>query len=278
MTEIIDAEIIEEPGTELVHRATAQVGLFGTDQPAQIIEKATQVADVLKGVVVKQGLAKRIGTSEYILVEGWTTLGNLVGVFPKVEWTRPISGDDPGWEAAVVVVNAHGVEIGRAEAQCLRSERNWKGRDDFALRSMAQTRAMGKALRMPLGWIATLAGYEATPAEEMPNVQPEPSKPEPDDIPFDHAAPATPSPEEQWVADQETAAVDAVVELARQVDAATLKTTKKAIADHRKKFDGKVDPTWLGKLRAALEDKRTIVVVPDVEQESAFKAPAGAVK
>jgi len=34
---------------------------------------------------------------------------------------------------------------------------------------------MGKALRMPLGWIAVLSGYEATPAEEMPAK---------DDVPF----------------------------------------------------------------------------------------------
>jgi hypothetical protein len=33
---------------------------------------------------------------------------------------------------------------------------------------MAQTRAVSKALRGPLGFVVTLAGYEATPAEEMP--------------------------------------------------------------------------------------------------------------
>jgi hypothetical protein len=47
-------------------------------------------------------------------------------------------------------------------------ERNWSHRDDYALRSMAQTRAVAKALRLCLGWIMSLAGYEATPAEEMP--------------------------------------------------------------------------------------------------------------
>ena len=35
--------------------------------------------------------------------------------------------------------------------------------------SMAQTRALGKAYRMALGWIMKMAGYEATPAEEMPD-------------------------------------------------------------------------------------------------------------
>lgn len=50
----------------------------------------------------------------------------------------------------------------------MRDERTWKDRDDYALRSMAQTRATSKALRGPLGFIVTLAGFEATPSEEMP--------------------------------------------------------------------------------------------------------------
>jgi hypothetical protein len=34
---------------------------------------------------------------------------------------------------------------------------------------MAQTRAASKALRQPLGFVVVLAGYEATPADEMPS-------------------------------------------------------------------------------------------------------------
>lgn len=37
----------------------------------------------------------------------------------------------------------------------------------FQLRSMAQTRAVAKALRFALGWVVVLAGYKATPAEEL---------------------------------------------------------------------------------------------------------------
>jgi hypothetical protein len=32
---------------------------------------------------------------------------------------------------------------------------------------MAQTRAVGKAFRMKIGWLLKIAGYETTPAEEM---------------------------------------------------------------------------------------------------------------
>jgi len=71
-----------------------------------------------------------------------------------------------------------GQVVGAAEAECLRDERNWSDRDDFALRSMAQTRATSKALRLPLGFVVTMAGYDATPLEEMSaEAAPRPSPP-----------------------------------------------------------------------------------------------------
>jgi hypothetical protein len=47
-------------------------------------------------------------------------------------------------------------------------ERTWSQRDAYARRSMAITRATGKAFRLGFSWIMTLAGYEPTPWEEMP--------------------------------------------------------------------------------------------------------------
>ncbi len=58
--------------------------------------------------------------------------------------------------------------VGSAEAMCSRSETTWANRDDYALRSMAQTRATSKAMRQPLGFVMALAGFDPTPAEEMP--------------------------------------------------------------------------------------------------------------
>jgi hypothetical protein len=42
---------------------------------------------------------------------------------------------------------------------------------------MAQTRATSKALRVPLGFIVTLAGYEATPEAEIPHAAPVDDRP-----------------------------------------------------------------------------------------------------
>ena len=58
----------------------------------------------------------------------------------------------------------------------------------FQLASMAQTRACAKALRNTLAWVAVLAGYAATPAEEM-NTSSEPPSEDfnQDDRPSEHS-------------------------------------------------------------------------------------------
>lgn len=157
---IHDAEVI---GTEL--EPVTHGNLFRTEDPVEIIRRASETADALAAVLRDRKLTTNIGGKDHVRVEGWTLLGTMLGVFPVVEWTRAV---DDGWEARVEARTLAGQVVGAAEAECLRTERLWKGRDDYALRSMAQTRAVSKALRGPLGFVVTLAGYEATPAEEMP--------------------------------------------------------------------------------------------------------------
>jgi hypothetical protein len=157
---IHDAEVI---GTEL--EPVTHGNLFRTEDPVEIIGKATAVAAALAEVLRNQKLTSDIKGKPHVRVEGWTLLGTMLGVFPVVEWTRQLPD---GWEARVEARTLAGQVVGAAEAECLRTESMWKNRDDYALRSMAQTRATSKALRGPLGFVVTLAGYEATPAEEMP--------------------------------------------------------------------------------------------------------------
>lgn len=162
----------------VVGQVTPPANLFRTDEPAEVVRRATEVADALSQVLRKKELTKRIGAKEHVLVEGWTLCGTMLGVFPVCVWTRKL--DEPeGWEARVEARTLAGAVIGAAEAQCTRLENMWShnptgrdgrkvpARDDYALRSMAQTRATAKALRQPLGFIVHLAGFEVTPPEEM---------------------------------------------------------------------------------------------------------------
>jgi hypothetical protein len=60
-----------------------------------------------------------------------------------------------------------GKEIGFGHAVCTNSETKKADFDEYAIASMAQTRAIGKAFRNLLGYVMNAVGYEATPAEEM---------------------------------------------------------------------------------------------------------------
>jgi hypothetical protein len=161
VTEILDAET----GELVPYQPPAPVSLFGTNDPAEVVEAARRAAAPLVDVIRSQKLSVKIGQSEHVRVEGWTLLGSMLGVFPVCVWTRQM---EDGWEARVEAKTRAGEVVGAAEAECLRSENTWKNRDDYALRSMAQTRATSKALRQPLGFVMQLAGFNPTPAEEMP--------------------------------------------------------------------------------------------------------------
>ena len=149
--------------------AAAVPTIWGSDQPAAVVTRATAVAQTLADVIRRQGLTTSISGRDHVRVEGWTLLGSMLGVFPICAWSRKL---EDGWEARVEVRTAGGHLIGAAEAQCTRQERSWATRDDFALRSMAQTRATSKAMRLPLGFVMSLAGFDPTPAEEMEGIAP----------------------------------------------------------------------------------------------------------
>jgi hypothetical protein len=178
-TETIEGEALE------LYEPPAAPGLFGTDDPERVIVKAAAVSDALARVIRDRKLYARISGNEHVLVGGWTLLGSMLGVFPITVWSRPL---DDGWEARVEARTLDGRIVGAAESECLRSERRWAKADDYAIRSMAQTRATSKALRMPLGFVMELAGFDATPADEMP-AEPTPAptaKESPGKIPPEH--------------------------------------------------------------------------------------------
>lgn len=167
--EIVEAKV-EELETLPAVRSSGML-LAGADTTAKLAH-AMEIAKALSDVIDQQKLFAMIGGKKHVLVEGWELLGSLLGVFPVVEWTRKTEN---GWEARVVAKTLDGAEVGSAEMMCTRDENRWRTADDYAIRSMAQTRAVSKSLRAPLGFVMKLAGYEALPMEEM--VRGEPAAP-----------------------------------------------------------------------------------------------------
>lgn len=158
--------VIDKPSSQEIIPHLPQKTIFQM-QPKEMVAFATEVADVLKDVIDKQKLYTNISGRKYVRVEGWATLGTIIGILPVED--QVIEQPDGTFEATVRLIRqSDGGIVGRASAICGSDERTWGNRDRFARRSMAVTRATGKAYRLGLSWIMSLAGYEPTPAEEMP--------------------------------------------------------------------------------------------------------------
>lgn len=139
---------------------------YSIDKPAEVAKMAT----VLKNHVVKHKLYSNIKGRNYAHVEGWQFAGFLLGTYPKVESVVNLSNEkEIKWQANVNIYQGDKI-IGSGIAVCSSKEAIKKGFDEYAILSMAQTRAIGKAYRNIIGWVMKLAGYESTPREEMGKV------------------------------------------------------------------------------------------------------------
>lgn len=194
-----------DDGRALVLREEAAVPSLLMGTPDDRVTQATQIANALAPVITGKHLYADIQGKRHVLYEGWATLGALVGVFPVTVWTKETEN---GYLARVEARTISGDVVGAAEAECTRDEtsvngkQRWKTAPPYALRSMAQTRAGSKALRMPLGFIMQLAGFEGTPAEEMDGIVQRRKPPE-----TDAARPLL----KRWV--EEQGGTDAVIKL-----------------------------------------------------------------
>lgn len=147
--------------TSEIATKTTQVDLTS---PNDIMAFATN----LKELIVQNKLYTNIKSKNYVNVEGWQIAGAFTGIFPIVEKVENLSdGKDYKYRAEVTLRDKNNNIVGSGMAICTNEESGKKNFDEYAVASMAQTRAVGKAFRMKIGWLLKIAGYETTPAEEM---------------------------------------------------------------------------------------------------------------
>lgn len=133
-----------------------------------VLAKASDVARDVAGIIRDRRLFKKIGQKEFVFVEGWTTCGAMLGVAIRPVSCEETPGSEGEFVAMVEAVRASdGFVLGRGIASCGPDEPDWRKRSRQARRSMAQTRAAGKAMRLLFSWVMELAGYAPTPLEEM---------------------------------------------------------------------------------------------------------------
>ena len=136
-----------------------------------MLKLSTELSQLIK----EKGLSSNIQGKQFVNVEGWQFAGASLGLMPIITETTDLTrrGTEPGqleikYMAKCEVRNiTSGQLVATGVALCSNFERSKKGFDEYAILSMAQTRAIGKAYRNLLAWLMKAAGFEATPAEEM---------------------------------------------------------------------------------------------------------------
>jgi hypothetical protein len=140
-------------------------------------EQSLKLAEVLQRFVKEKNLTANIKGKQYPLVEAWCFAGSQLGLYPELISVNDISNEKEIKYSAWVEIKkiADGSVVSKGFAICSNKEASKRQFDEYAICSMAQTRAEGKAFRMLLSWLMKAAGFEATPAEEMDFAkQPEP--------------------------------------------------------------------------------------------------------
>jgi len=128
-----------------------------------------QLASELSKLIKEKGLSSNIQGKQFVNVEGWQFAGASLGLMPIITDTKDLSNETTiKYMATCEVRNINtGQLVATGIALCTNAEKTKRYFDEYAILSMAQTRAIGKAYRNLLAWLMKAAGFEATPAEEM---------------------------------------------------------------------------------------------------------------
>lgn len=127
---------------------------------------ALELRDFIRG----NNLYQNIQGKEFVNVEGWQYAGQRLGIAPIGVYCKRLERADGeiAYEAATDLLDLRrDQKVGNGVALCSNKENSKRNYAEFAIMSMAQTRAIGKAYRLLLAYIIRAAGFEPTPAEEM---------------------------------------------------------------------------------------------------------------
>lgn len=136
-------------------------------------DESARLATELASFIKDNGLSTKIQGKDFVNAEGWQYAGSRLGIVPMVEYVTDMSTpDEIKYECKVTLYDLRREKtVGVGVARCSNKESGKKFFADYAIASMCQTRAIGKAYRNLLAWIIKAAGFSPTPADEMVTLQ-----------------------------------------------------------------------------------------------------------
>ncbi len=167
----------EAPKTTKEVTKKVKVESYDISRSDETLDLAKDLAKFIKD----NKLTTNVQGKEFVNVEGWQYAGSRLGIVPIVDHVINVSTEgELKYQAKVTLFDLRSQHtVGAGFAVCSNKESGKKFYQEFAIMSMAQTRAIGKAYRNCLAWIIRAAGYEPTPAEEMENNPESPALPAP---------------------------------------------------------------------------------------------------
>ncbi len=164
----------------------SEMELFGKD-PLVALEKMEKFVKVIAAKCRGKQFVSEIEGRNYARAEWWSAVGGSLSIFANTDRIENLDNETETKRRAWVQLFRNGVPFGpKASGLCsslevLQNKRTkeiksrWldpNGRpEEYAIDSMATTRATSKAFRQSMGILPVLAGLEATPAEEMDGVR-----------------------------------------------------------------------------------------------------------
>ena len=148
-----------------------QIGEISFDvllSPREIIAQSQGQAKALMEVVEQMKLYQVVRQRKFLQVEAWQMIGQFTHTTAIPD--EPVQVDDPDrirYKCTVELRNQQGEIVGAGSAEANSEEEGKSKLTENQIASTAQTRAISKAYRNKFAFIAKLAGFEATTAEEM---------------------------------------------------------------------------------------------------------------
>jgi hypothetical protein len=138
--------------------------LLGVQDPVEQLAAAERFAAALKAKIEQNKLSHRINGKDYLGIEALQMAATALGIVGVVTATQKLEN---GYSARAEARTLDGRTVGAGESGCSRDEPSWRGKADYAVQGMAETRALARALRGPVGSVVSLAAFAVTAEEEM---------------------------------------------------------------------------------------------------------------
>jgi len=171
MTQSVTQPVQPEPPTPILPPTMTAPIAPDLESPKALLKRSKEVARAVKQYARENKELKVIFEKRAFprreIVQFCAACFKVTAMVTMTEEVISDKGEEFGYVAIAHALNMTGRVVSGAEAACMYSEPDWQGKPSYQLRSMAQTRACSKVLCNLFAYVLQMAGFCATPAEEM---------------------------------------------------------------------------------------------------------------